>query len=106
MKYTAQNIREAEGLLTYQATHAGNPDVRARAKVTLALIELLDIEKIHWRDDLAKELVTKAEAGQLPGFDPDRPFALDFASTDDMLSRLIAGSSDGITIKEDFGKRF
>lgn len=106
MNYTSKEIREAEGLLTYQATHAGDAEKRARARITLALIQLLDLEKVNWREDLAQEIQTKVEAGLLPNFNPDRPFTLDFASIDDMLSKLTVGAADGVRIKEDFGIRF
>lgn len=106
IKFTEQQIREAEHLLMFQATHNAPTEVRARARVTVALIALLDAQKVNWRQDLAEEIQTKLSSGELTDFNPDKPFELDFANVDDMLSKLSIGDMSALEVKDNFGTRF
>lgn len=103
--FTERQLREAEHLLMFQATHKGPSDARARAKVTVALINLLDVQKHNWRAELAKEIQARLDAGELEDFDPERPFDLAFANTDEMLATLSAGHITGLDIKEHLGTK-
>lgn len=105
MPYSKLDIHDAESLVNYQAVHSRDATVRARAKITAALIKFLDSQKHEWRDDLAKTLSAKMAAGELTDFNPDAPFTLDFASIDELLARMVVGNVSGLTIKDEFANK-
>lgn len=105
MPYSRIDIHDAESLVNYQAVHSRDATVRAKAKITAALIKFLDSQKHEWREDLAKSLTAQMESGELKNFNPDAPFTLDFASIDDLPARMVVGNVNGLTIKEEFANK-
>lgn len=105
MPYSKIDIHDAESLVNYQAVHSRDAAVRARAKITAALIKFLDSQKHEWREDLARNLSAKLDSGELQNFNPDSPFVLDFANMDELLARMVVGNVNGLTIKEEFANK-
>lgn len=98
--YTIEDVRNAEILLQGTAGASLDAKVRARAKMVLALIDILDAYSYTWRQDLADRVNEARASGCLEDFDPDAPFDL-IPSNDDLLAALNLGPANGLSLVPD-----
>jgi cell division FtsZ-interacting protein ZapD len=79
-KNTLEDIRFGEQYIEFVSRRGKTPEARARAKILIATIQMLDLRHPEWRGDLLKELDKQGVSREiekifpLPDVDEDKLF--------------------------------